>query len=72
MSLGVNTEPREEVEEITNKNLNIDNRRVSRVAMATTTIQVNIFHNIVELSSEEGNKLCQRDTQGFLEEKMQR
>ena len=36
--------------------------------MATTALQVNPFHHVIDLSTAEGKKLYQKATQGLLEE----
>ena len=74
IALGINIkqseepEPREELETVTNSNMNDENPIVAAVTIATTAIQVNKFHNVIDLSSVEGKKLHQKATQGFPEE----
>ena len=37
------------------------------MATATTVIQVNLFHDVIDLTSAEGKKLYQKATQGLSE-----
>ena len=69
LELSEEPEPNEEVETVTNNNINIETPRVSGVKFSTKFIQLNRFHNVVDISSIELKKLHQKSTQGFPKEK---
>ena len=67
-ALGVAVTERVQQESTIEEQVAHANQNLQTMATATTALQVNPFHNVIDLTYAKGNKLCQKATQGLSEE----